>query len=225
MGVHIYCIVARDQQPAGELAGVRGARVVGAHGPQLGVWYSEHDAPPAPDETAIRAHHAVVLAAMTPQHTPVPVRFGQWFACVHAALEHIGAEENKWVEHLARFAGCVEFGVRIEAAVEAKTAQDVHAMSTSGTAYMTALARRHADAQRWRVEGEAIAMRVHGALTGIIVADRVEIPAAAGLVRLAHLVARKREGEYHAVLEAIRRSRSDLRFSCTGPWPPYSFVV
>ena len=225
MGVHIYCIVARGQQPDGELAGVGGATVLAAHAPRLAVWYSEHDAPPAADEAAIRAHHAIVQTAMTPERTPVPVRFGQWFAGVHAALEQVAAEETKWLEHLTCFAGCAEFGVRIAANMEGMTAQDVQAPRTSGTAYMTALARRHADAQGWRVQGEAIAMRVHDALTGIIIADRVEIRVAAGLVRLAHLVARQREGEYHGVIDAIRRSRSDLRFSLTGPWPPYSFVA
>lgn len=225
MGAHIYCIVARGKQPAGDLAGIAGARVAAAHGARLGVWYSEHDAAPAADALAVRAHHAVVQSAMTRTFTPVPVRFGQYFASVEPALEQIFAEEAKWLEQLARFARCAEFGVRIEADSGAETARDVHPTRGSGTAYMAALARRHAEAQRRRAEGDAIAMRVHAALTGIVVVAKVEIPVAGGLVNLAHLVAREREGHYHAALDEIRRSRPDLRFGFSGPWPPYSFVA
>ena len=224
MGAHIYCIVAHGREPPSGLTGIAGARVAAARGARLGVWYSEHGAPPAADAGAVRAHHAVVESAMTPELTPVPVRFGQWFGGVDAALEQVGAEAAKWLEHLARFAGRAEYGVRIDTDLELDTAQDVHPTGRSGTAYMAALARRYADAQRRRAEGEEIAMRIHGALSDLVVAARVEMPAA-GLVSLAHLVARQREGEYHAVLDEIRRSRSDLRFRFTGPWPPYSFVA
>jgi hypothetical protein len=225
MGAHIYCIVPGGWQPAGDLAGIAETRVAAAHSTRLGIWFSEHAAPPAADAAAIRAHHTVIQAAMTPELTPVPVRFGQWFAAAGDALAEVGAEEAKWLEHLACFAGCVEFGVLIDNDADADTARDVHPPRGSGTAYMAALARRHAAAQRRRAEGEAIALRVHGALTGIVVATRVDFAVAAGLVSLAHLVAREREGQYHAVVDEIRRARHDLRFRFSGPWPPYSFVA
>jgi hypothetical protein len=224
MGVHVYCIVASSLDAPRELTGITGARVDAAQTKRLAVWYSEHDVAPAADDVAIRAHHAVVQSAMTAEHTPVPVRFGQWFGSVGDALAQVSAEEAKWQAQLERFAGCVEFGVSITAP-EPQAARDVHPTRESGTAYMAALAERHAEAQRRRAEGEAIALRMQEALAGLVVDVRVELLGTAGLARLAHLVARPRQDRYHAALAEIRRARPDLTFRCSGPWPPYSFVA
>src|SRR5688572_15613666 len=224
MGAHIYCIVARSLDAPRELTGIAGARVEAALAAHLGVWYSEHDAAPAADAAAIRAHHAVVQAAMTPAQTPIPVRFGQWFGSVGNAVAQVSAEEAKWLAQLERFAGCVEFGVNVTAA-DPQAARDVQPPRESGTAYMAALAQRHAEAQRRRAEGEAIAARMDEALAGLVVDTRVELPGAAGLVSFAHLVARPRQDRYHAALAEIRRVRPELTLRCSGPWPPYSFVA
>src|ERR671924_649475 len=98
MGVHSYCLVGNSLEAPRDVAGIGGARVDVARSGGLGVWYTEHDAVPAADADAIRAHHAVVQSAMTPDHTPVPLRFGQWFASASDALEQVAMDEAKWLE-------------------------------------------------------------------------------------------------------------------------------
>jgi hypothetical protein len=90
---------------------------------------------------------------------------------------------------------------------------------------MAALARRHAAATQRRVDAEALGGQLQEALASVVVATTVDYPESGGLVSIAALVARSRAGAYHDTLADLRRSRSDLSFLLTGPWPPYSFVA
>ncbi|MEJ7714392.1 MAG: GvpL/GvpF family gas vesicle protein [Thermoleophilaceae bacterium] len=48
--------------------------------------------------------------------------------------------------------------------------------------------------------------------------------AADDLTRWAFLIERGRVEDFNARLDDLRSSHPELRMTCTGPWPPYSFV-
>ena len=224
MGFHTYCIVPRGLQPAESLRGLAGATVGEIAADQVGVWCSEHVNRPEVDRDAARAHNRVIESGMSLTVTPVPLRFGQWFDNEHRLREAVDADAAKWRALLDRFAGCVEFGLRVDISAS-DTVQDVHIASGSGREYMAALARRHQAAARRRAEAEAVGAQLQQALGNVVVGTTVDYPETGGLVSIASLVARSREVDYHATLAELRHSRSDLRFLLTGPWPPYSFVA
>jgi hypothetical protein len=225
MGFHSYCLVPRGRRPDAQLTGLDGAPVFLTDAAHLGVWCSEHAAPPAVDAKSVRTHNRVIESAMSPTVTPVPLRFGQWFDTLERIRNAVDENATAWLALLDRFAGCVEYGLSVASAATHSAVQDVHRAAHTGREYMAALARRHAAATQRRVDAEALGGQLQEALASVVVATTVDYPESGGLVSIAALVARSRAGAYHDTLADLRRSRSDLSFLLTGPWPPYSFVA
>lgn len=226
MGVYVYCIVRTERTPPPQATGIADAAVEAAAAGAIGCWLSRHEERPAVSAAAVQQHDQVVRAAMSREHTPVPVRFGQWFADTDEACTAIAADAARWQELLARFEGAVEYGVRVARRQTGEAARDVRPAAVgTGTAYMTALARREADvAQRWR-DGQTVAAWILDRLGPVARESRMErSEAGAGLVNLAVLVAWPDADAYHTVVQGARAARVDLLFLASGPWPPYSFV-
>ena len=117
MGLHLYCIAPAAHTPHSTrgsiVTGIGGARVEAVDDGTLALWVSSHEAAPGAGIEAIREHNNVVVAAMTSDVTPVPVRFGQYFTDDAVLRESIGTSHEKWLILLARVAGAVECGVRV----------------------------------------------------------------------------------------------------------------
>lgn len=225
MGLHIYCIVPAGHPIPADCLGLDDRQPVALAAGSLALWATPHDTVIVPSVAALRTHNDVVRAAMTLHITPVPLRFGQWFASRDDAVERVVEESGKWAALLARFAGRAEYGVRVlHAGPEAE--RDVHPDSPkSGKDYMAGLARKQAQETSRRREGERIASGLTVRLEGLAVAERVEYSTAGEvLVTLAHLVAWESADAYHEVIRAFRDVARDVQFVVTGPWPPYSFV-
>jgi hypothetical protein len=226
-GVHVYCIAPASYRPPADLHGLDGAVVHSHDSGQLAVWYTDHAAPPVASIEHVRAHDAVVRAAMTTDITPVPVRFGQWFEDAAGAAAQVAAQADHWSALLRQFATRAEYGVRvIPLDDESQRARDVHPPpAPSGRAYMEALAERQAEAERMRGTAEAFAAAVTARLQDVIADSRVELrPDARTIATIAHLVAWRDAEAYHSRMRAIRDAHTELRLLFTGPWPPYSFV-
>jgi hypothetical protein len=230
-GLHLYCLLPAGLAPAAAVVGIDGVAVEAVPSDQLACWVSRHDGPPDATTDSIQAHNAVVMAAMSSRVTPVPLRFGQWLEDAESVCRSIATDAPRWLDLLHRFAGHAEYGVRIARTRHAdalQAARDVHPRHAhTGKEYMAVLARRYAVAAEWKDDARRIADDLL-ATTGDAVTDsRVELPAGAGaMVSLALLVPVARVAEYHETLRRFRsRHDDDLRFLCTGPWPPYSFVA
>jgi hypothetical protein len=229
-GLHLYCLLPSDVPPAAGTSGIAGVAVDVVHCDALACWITRHDARPTATIDSVRAHNAVVMAAMSPRVTPVPLRFGQWLADADAVCRSIGTDAPRWLELLDGFAGHAEYGVRIARTGHTdapQTARDVHpGHEHTGKEYMALLARRHAATAEWKADAARIAADLL-ATTGAAVSDsRVELPSGAdAMVSLALLIPVVRAADYHEMLGRFRSQRQELRFLCTGPWPPYSFVA
>lgn len=173
---------------------------------------SEH--PPRsfrPDTEAICRHEDVVEAAM--RLGPVlPARFGTTFAGTAGLLDALGGEQAGLRRRLERVRGCVELAVRVELPATAPASAD------DGLAYLrTKLMRRQ--------ERAAVADRALAPLSWHAV--RTEIPghdAESSTLRASYLVREDRVPRFAEEVRALADRHSDLSFSCTGPWAPYSFV-
>lgn len=225
MGLHTYCIVSAGHAPPVGLHGIDGVAVREIDVADLAVWTSSHSTPPAATLDGVRAHGAVVAAAMDRTCTPVPIRFGQWLETESALAERVGTEHTRWSALLARFTGRAEYGTTVVRHAE-QAARDVRAEAAlTGTAYMQKLARRQAETATRRQLAEEIAAVIARRLGGLDVEVHVEAPAEGALLtRLAHLVAWADVDAYHVVMQEFSASRRDLVVQLTGPWPPWSFV-
>jgi hypothetical protein len=226
-GVYLYCIAPAGVVPPDGLVGLEDAPVRAAPLGTFTGWYSELEARPEPSIERIRRHNQVVEAALTDESTPVPARFGQWFARVAALEEKLREGAAVHEESLRRVAGAVEFGVRVaEVEPPPASAPPAVAEATTGRAYLEALAARAAVDRSREGRGRELAARIASVLGPVVRQQRVESAQSRHeVIRLAHLVARRDVEPYRAGVAEARRRFPELRFLLSGPWPPYSFAA
>jgi hypothetical protein len=174
--------------------------------------YSEHErAAFEPDVGALWRHDQVVEAAMT--GGPVlPARFGTTFADPSALSDVLERDQRQLRRALDRVRGCVELAVRVSA--PASPTDD----RPGGREYVeTKLARRR--------ELGALTERTLVPLSAHAVSFRHSGPSGdSSTLTASYLV---RTGEVDRFAEQVRQladRHDELSVSCTGPWPPYSFV-
>lgn len=224
MGFHLYCVTRGDHEPE-NLRGIGGAVVTAIRAGDLAVWATAADAAPRASLEAVRSHNAVVEAAQQ-QHTPVPLRFGQWLRDEPAVRDRLAERAADWRSQLADFAGTAEYGVRVVDRGMSPPAQDVRPASTgTGRAYLEALAGRENERTRRIAAGQEIAAAIEQALGATVLRSRVDpLDTAHGLASIAHLVRHGDADAYRAALAAAITERPELHFLTSGPWPPYSFA-
>jgi hypothetical protein len=162
--------------------------------------------------------------------TPVPLRFGQFFPDDVAAVAAVRRESRRWLELLRRFAGHAEYGARVDLPDVStgsqldEPARDVHQQAPrSGSAYMAALAQRHAASAQARAERERLARSL--AADGLVADARQTAVQGTGAISFAHLVAWKHADAYRAFMQKVGEAdQGSFEAHFTGPWPPYSFV-
>ena len=226
MGIYAYCVVPIGHSPDAALRGVSEAAVEVIEAGPVALWVSRM---PRPEGTVeqIKAHNAIVEAAVTNAVTPVPLRFGQWLEDEGALDAGLAEQATSYAEKLRKFAGCLEFGIRVIDPAEPQGAQDVHPeKATSGTAYMQALreSSRHAGARQ--AVADQVRSTIQQKVGSLVQAEQEEesrTPHA--VVTMSHLVPRENFDEYRERVREMREEFPALRLLLSGPWPPYSFAV
>src|SRR3954465_919525 len=115
MSTHLYCVLPSEvptDVPSG-LTGVEGGSVRALPVDHLVAWVSdvERDIPVSID--GVRAHDAVVEAALESGSTPVPARFGQRFADDDACRAALALRGESVESLLASMQGLVEMTILI----------------------------------------------------------------------------------------------------------------
>lgn len=220
MGLYLYCVGARDHPDPGELEGIDGAPVRALETAGLRVWVSPMESAPPASLDRVRSHNAVVEAAAA-ERTPLPMRFGQWFAS-ESELDAAMAERARRLERaLERVRGALEFGVRV---LDPDRTDPGPPDRSSGTAYLEGLARQVEVAERSRRRGAEVAAELRSFLGPLVRDQSVQAGGSGALVTIAHLVARHDTGTYGTKVRTFSTRRPDVRLVLSGPWPPYGFA-
>lgn len=174
--------------------------------------YSTHDTlDPRPEPDALWRHEEVVEAAMD-RGPALPVRFGTTFADEAALMRVLEREGDRMQRQLRRVSGCVELAVRVGLPERSEPiAQD-------GRGYLEArLAGRRTQ--------QAVVRQVLAPLGDLATRTRSDQARGDGNVICAsYLVAHDRVERFADEVKALADRAPELWMSCTGPWPPYSFV-
>ena len=180
----------------------------------------------APSVEAVRAHDAVVTAALDSGTTPLPARFGQIFesdaACRAALLERVSRMEHD----LARVRGLVEMRIiaRLAAAREA-VATVADGEASPGTAYMRHLQRERAMEQIVQATSAAVRRRLTETVGAFVRGEAVTLdPLPAAVLTLSHLVARDEVAAYRTAVTDAAPDPQVERLVVRGPVAPYQFV-
>jgi hypothetical protein len=204
--IEVFAITVRDDLP--RPAGEELERV--CHEGMAGVFIRREARPEASAEALWR--HEQVVEDLMQDRAVLPLRYG---TILRDEGELRGVMEERTTEFaqlLDLVRGRVELAVRVLAESSADKGEEKPA---SGRAYMETLARR-----RKSSEEAAAALEP---LEGVAEAA-VKRESAGDLTRLSFLVERGRVEDFNLQLDQLRGEHPELNMTCTGPWPPYSFV-
>ncbi|HWH49908.1 MAG TPA: GvpL/GvpF family gas vesicle protein [Gemmatimonadaceae bacterium] len=235
MSTHLYCIVPGEPPrpvPRG-LVGIDDERVRAMPIDDVVAWVSDVDRRLAVSVAGIRAHDAVVEAALETGVTPVPARFGQRFddddAC-RGALESRAASIEAL---LAGVQGYIEMTLIITPSTS-KMLRDLKPLVPeagdantpgAGREYLETLRAREAATGVIRQAIDELAQRLTEAARRHVHRSAVhEQFTRLPLRTLSHLIPRDAVEPYKETLRPVPTTR-EFRFLVIGPRAPYSFCA
>jgi hypothetical protein len=182
-----------------------------------------------PTEANLWRHEAVVEALMA-DRTVLPVRFGTKLANEAAVQATLAAHYADFVASLARVRGQVELGLRVlwddVPPPQPSPAGRGRSEKEGGRAYLLARLEEEQQAQAWRQRAKALASELHIPLARLATESIWQVLVTPRLLlTAAYLVERDRVAAFRREVEVLSTAHPALRFLCTGPWPPYSFVT
>jgi gas vesicle protein GvpL/GvpF len=235
MSTHLYCVLPEDapgEIPPG-LSGVAGGQVRAIPVENLVAWVSDvaRDVPVSVD--GVRAHDAVVEAALETGSTPVPARFGQRFdddlACQLALTSRAASVESI----VTGVQGLIEMTILIAPSTR-RMLRDLEPVipdmiaagrTGPGRKYLDTLRAREAATGTIGRATDELAERIESATEGYVRKSTVHHTGTPLPLRtISHLVAREDLDDYREAIGAVDGG-SEFRFLVIGPRAPYSFCA
>lgn len=162
--------------------------------------------------------HEHVIEAVMAQVAVIPLRFGTVVADQAACRRILSQHYRRLTAHMTLVNDRVEFGLRLSGKMAAKI-EEPSAPGGPGTAYLRMLAKTSPD---WPIELKAA---LCSALEPWAVASLLwPRDTLSSDLRASFLVERSGVEAFRQEVAGFQNARQDLLVSCTGPWPPYSFV-
>ena len=162
----------------------------------------------------ILAHAAVVEKLASVNEAVLPARLSRPYENEIALSEAIRNRGPELRKALDRVRGCTEMGVRV-----IRESGSEHPDAVSGGEYMRGRLQEIRAAER-------VAEEIHDAVHAISRAETQQVLASPQLVlSAAYLLPRSEVDSLRTAVEKVGRTRPELTFICTGPWPPYSFAL
>lgn len=243
MKTHLYCVLPQESPaarlPAG-LSGLSGARVRAIPIDGLVAWVSdvEREVPIAVERAeggslveAVRAHDAVVEAALATGSTPVPARFGQRFADDDACRDALTSRAGSVERLVTTVQGFVEMTLVLTPSTRRMLRDlqpvlpEMFDLDSTGTGrrYLEALRAREEATGAVRAALDGLAAQLDDATRDLVVQSAVhdqitKLP----LRTISHLVARRAIDAYRRAIEGVKPD-GEFRFMVIGPRAPYSF--
>jgi hypothetical protein len=180
-------------------------------------------------ETNLWRHEAVVEAVMA-DHTVLPMRFGTMLSSEAAVQVIMAAHYADFAANLKRVRSRVELGLRVLwddiPLPQPSPAGRRGSGKGSGRSYLLTRLEEERQARAWRQRAEALAAEIHAPLARLAVESTYKVLVTPRLLlTAAYLVEQDRVAAFRREVEVLSTAHSPLRFLCTGPWPPYSFVT
>jgi len=226
MKLYLYCLAEKLDALAVPVVGIAGAPVVLNKLEDFSLLGSEFADDSAPLVTCdnVLAHAAVVSSVLN-QTTPLPFRFGTVVSEEHLrsyVTSHKAALEAK----LAQVRGCVEMSVKIiwnTDQEEIKESADA-ASEGPGTRFLKEKQREIVGGERRTEQAKQVAAWLKERIGPYLQQEDTSLcPTDKLIVAAANLIRREQVTEYRDRLAEARKTRPELHFLVSGPWPPYTF--
>jgi hypothetical protein len=238
MSTYLYCVLPGKARPpvptvpAG-LAGVEGGSVRALLVDHVVAWVSDVQREIAVSVDGVKAHDAVVEAALETGATPVPARFGQRFvddeAC-RAALISRGASVESL---LSSMQGLLEMTIIVMPSTR-RMIRDLEpvipemfepAVNGTGRRYLETLRSREAASGAVAHATDGLAQQLADATSHVVrrsLANYVETPIP--IRTISYLIARDDVTDFRRAVARVERGK-EFQFLMIGPRAPYSFCA
>jgi len=226
MKLYVYCLAEQIDAPAAPVSGISGARVdvIGVEDFSLLVSEFQSDTPPPVTRENALAHAAVVSRILNTT-TPLPFRFGT-VVSEEALRSYLVTHKQHLEARLAQVRGCVEMSVKIigNADKEEITADADSAIEGPGARFLKEKQRELRGSERRAEAAKEVAAWLKEQVQTCVQQEQITLcPTEKLILAAAHLVTREQVPEYRDRLAEARKTRPELHFLVSGPWPPYTF--
>ncbi len=182
--------------------------------------------------SAALVHEEVVEHILESRRT-LPVRFGTVFSSRQALCDAFDAHYPELLADLVRLDGQVELGLRVfwdeheqQGDMTENSSIPLPAnVDSPGIAYLRAKFAETARERSLRLKAEELGLLCRQTLEPVCTDIQIKIlltPATP--ISAACLLPRSSVDRAVSDISNLQGSRTDLRFICTGPWPPYHFI-
>lgn len=244
MSTHLYCVLpraTRGAMPSG-LTGLNGGRVRALPLTSVIAWVSDVGPAQSSDVElvrsqltygAVRAHDAVVEAALHTGATPVPARFGQRFVDDAACIDALERRAKSVESLLDALQGHVEMTLLIAPSTKRMIADlepvipEMLEPETPGAGrrYLEALRAREAASGSVTRATDGLAERLSSATKEFVRRENVHQSVTPMPLRtISHLIVREDVDAYHRTVSGVQRGR-EFQVLVIGPRAPYSFCA
>jgi hypothetical protein len=215
----LYVYAVTDSFPGSAATGLHGAPLRAIECGPVQAVVSEHEVTPEPGEDLLWAHERVVEELMGGA-TILPMRFGSTVEGPEALVAMLERRREEFTVALERVRGAVELSVRAELPSVAEPVEAESRLTRHfgpGTAYLLERGRR-------QHRGEQAAELIHRPLGALARRSMQKAGGDPHAFKAAYLVDEGAVEIFSELVGKLNATLGDIRVSCTGPWPPYSFV-
>jgi hypothetical protein len=227
MKLYLYCLAEKPAVKFAALAapvvGISGANieVIEVEGFSLLVSRFEGESALVTRENVL-AHDRVVRSVLN-ETTPLPFRFGS-VVTEQQLASYLGTHRQNLEMKLAQVHGCLEMSVKIIWETDETESGSNRNDSGPGAAFLHQKQREILGGERRAEQARQISSWLREEVEPLVRQEEVSLcPTEKLIVAAAHLISRDRVTEYRDRLAEARKTRPELHFLVSGPWPPYTF--
>ena len=226
MKLYVYCLAENLDTLAAPVSGIAGAQVELMKVEDFSLLVSDFHGDSPPLVTRDNAlTHATVVRSVLNETTPLPFRFGTVVA-EERLRSYVTARREALAARLALVRGCVEMSVKIiwntdhiETDIDGDAAEQ-----GPGVKFLKEKQREIRGGEHRAEQAKQVSAWLQEQTRPFVKEEEISLcPTEKLILSAAHLVAREQVAEYCDRLSAARKSRPELHFLSSGPWPPYTF--
>lgn len=231
MKLYVYCLAEKPAvKPAVKFAalaapvvGISGVNVevIEVEGLSLLVSRYEGDSALVTRENVL-THDSVVRSVLN-ETTPLPFRFGS-VVTEQQLASYIRTHRRNLEMKLGQVRGCLEMSVKIIWDTDETESGSKRDDLGPGAAFLLQKQREIMGGEHRTEKAKQVSSWLSEQVEGLVKQEEVTLcPTEKLIVAAAHLVSRQKVAEYRERLAEARKTRPELHFLVSGPWPPYTF--
>lgn len=223
MKLYVYCLAETIEALTAPVVGISGENVelVKVHDFSLLVSRFTGESAPVTRENVLT--HDNVVRSVLNETTPLPFRFGS--VVTEQQLDsYLNTHRADLKAKLAQVRGCVEMSVKIILNTDQNQMTESGIGDGPGTRFLEEKRREILGGERRSEEAKEVATWLNEQVGTYVRQEELSLcPTEKLIVAAAHLVSRDQLAEYRDRLADARKTRPELHFLVSGPWPPYTF--